>query len=89
MPIFLFLVGYTTMIANFGIGIKAANFLFPMKGNLLFVLYSVIVFSCFIFVENDYALMLMNCSGVVLLTINIIGVFRMRENIFIMSGLTK
>ena len=46
---FLFLVGYTAMIANFGVGIKAANFLFPMiREVLIYFIFCYYVFMLYI-----------------------------------------
>ena len=52
MPVFLFIVGYTTLIAYFCVGIKCARFLYPKYGMQLYLVYGVIALLLFSFFKK-------------------------------------
>ncbi len=86
MPIFLFIVGYSTMIAYFCVGIKCARFLYPKCGMPLYLIYGACALIAFSFVDQTQALLIMSLAGALLLITNLIGIFVLRnEVVFVKS----
>lgn len=85
MPIFLFIVGYTTMIAYFCVGIKCARFLYPKYGSQLYTVYGVIALLFFSFFDQTQALLVMSLAGALLLITNLTGIFILRHQIIFAS----
>lgn len=81
MPLFLFLLGYSTINAYFVVGMKCAYFLSPRWGKAVFNLYAVIILSLFSFIDTLQAQTLMAIVGGLLLVINCWGIFRLRHEI--------
>lgn len=81
MPIFLFIVGYTTLIAYFSVGIKCAHFLSPKYGKMVYLFYGVASLIFFSFFDQSHALIIMSISGASLLVINLLGIFMLRDQI--------
>lgn len=81
MPLFLFIVGYTTMIAYFCIGIKCANFLSPQHGKKAYFIYGIIALIFFSFFDQTEALLVMSLAGGLLLITNLLGIFMLRHEI--------
>lgn len=81
MPVFLFLLGYTTIIAYFCAGIKCAQFLAPNYGRLIYYIYAAIALFFFSFIESAQALIIMSIAGGLLLVINLFGIYRFRNEI--------
>lgn len=81
MPMFLFLLGYSTMIAFFVVGLKCARFLSPTYGAPIYCIYAVCAFIFFSFVDNSAALSAMQISGALLLFLNLTGIFLLRKEI--------
>lgn len=81
MPLFIFSVGYTTIIAYFGVGMKCAKFLAPRYGEKIFIFYAIASFVFFSFFDQSIALLVMSLSGAMLLCSNLLGIFRLRGKI--------
>lgn len=81
MPLFLLIVGYTTIIAYFCVGMKCARFLFPRRGEKLYILFAIASFLFYSFFDQAQALLVMSLSGALLLSFNLIGIFRLRHQI--------
>jgi AGCS family alanine or glycine:cation symporter len=81
MPFFLFILGYTTLIAYFGVGVKCAQFLHPYYGIKLYFLYALGAFVFFSFFDQSHALLIMSLSGGALLVTNLLGIFSLRQHI--------
>ncbi|MFT4553307.1 MAG: AGCS family alanine or glycine:cation symporter [Chlamydiales bacterium] len=81
MPFFLFLLGYSSMIAFFCVGLKCAKFLSPKKGTRYYYIYAISALIFFSFFDKTCALTVMSLSGVLLLFINVVGIFRLRKDI--------
>lgn len=81
MPIFLFIVGYTTMIAYFCVGIKCARFLFPTHGSRMYLVFGIIMLPLFSFLTQTQALLVMSLAQAMLLIINLLGIFRLRHQL--------
>lgn len=82
MPFFFIAVGYTTIAAYFVMGIKCARFLAPKWGQRIYVLYGMASFLFFSYVPQLQALLVMSISGSLLLMINLLGIFRLRREIY-------
>lgn len=81
MPLFLMIVGYTTLIAYFCVGLKCARFLAPKHGEKIYFAYAVIAFVFFSFFDQTQVLLVMSLSGALLLCFNLLGIFQLREQI--------
>lgn len=81
MPLFLFIVGYSTMIAYFCVGLKCARFLNPNNGTKIYLIYGVMVLLFFSFFDQSQALLIMSIAGSLLLMINLLGIFKLRHHI--------
>lgn len=81
MPFFLMLLGYSTIISYFCVGMKCAEFLSPRLGKALFIIYSIIALGIFAFHDSTHALTLMSLTQVFLVVINSYGLFRLRREI--------
>lgn len=81
MPLFLFLLGYTTIVTYFFAGMKTAEFIFPKYGRYVYCTYAVIVFLLFSFVHMSYAQSVMMIVGAGLLGLNLLGIWRLRKEL--------
>lgn len=81
MPLFLFLLGYSTINAYFCVGLKCAEFLSPNRGRALFYIYAVTALIIFSFADVTQAQTVMTIVLGLLLVINCYGIFRLRNEI--------
>lgn len=81
MPLFLFLLGYSTINAYFCAGIKCAEYLHPTKGRLFYFLYAVVALIFFSFVDTLQAQTVMAVVGGLLLMVNGYGIYKLRHEI--------
>ncbi len=81
MPLFLFLLGYTTVIAYFCAGAKCASFLDPKYGTVIYYAIGSILLASFSFASTTHALMMMSITGASLLCINLYGIYHLRHEI--------
>ena len=79
MPLFLFIVGYSTIIAYFVVGLKCAKFLSPQWGTKIYYVYGVISFCLFSFVDPDIVITIMAICGALLLFCNVYGIYMLRR----------
>lgn len=86
MPFFIFILGYTTLIAYLIVGIKCARHLHPKKGPILYILYAIAVMTFFAFFDQTKALLAMRIAGALLLIINLAGIYRLRKDIVFSFG---
>lgn len=89
MPIFLFIVGYSTMIAYFCVGLKCARFLSPKYGTKVYLVYGVLSLLFFSFFDQTDALVVMSLAGAMLLMINLLGIFKLRHQIVFVEPLKE
>jgi len=81
-PLFIFLLGYSTVISVFSVGRKAALFVSQKYGATIYFYYAIVAFLIFSFVgEASHNLIIMSIVGMMLLFINIIGMFILRKDI--------
>ncbi len=81
MPFFLFLLGYSTINAYFVAGLKCAEYLSPRHGRKLFFVYAVLALSTVLYIDAIQAQSIMAIVGGLLLVINTLGIFRLRNEI--------
>ncbi|MDP1609287.1 MAG: amino acid carrier protein [Chlamydiales bacterium] len=81
MPFFLFLLGYTTILTYFVVGVKCAKFISPRFGPLIYYLYAIISLPLFAFVNASEAFLIMSLSGALLLILNVTGIFLLRKEV--------
>ena len=81
MPFFLFLLGFTTVVAYLSVGIKCAKFLAPKWGPKLYYCYAAIALPLFAFLDPTEAFIVMSLSGACLLLFNVFGIFLLRKEV--------
>jgi alanine or glycine:cation symporter, AGCS family len=81
MPLFLFLLGYSTINAYFCVGLKCAQYLNPRRGRALYYAYAVIALAAFALVDTAQAQSVMTIAGGLLLVFNCYGIFYLRKEI--------
>jgi AGCS family alanine or glycine:cation symporter len=81
MPIFLFILGYTTVIAYFCVCLKCSRFLGPKYGNAIYVALAIPTFVMFSYYDQSQALLVMSVAQSLLLMVNLSGIWRLRGNI--------
>ena len=81
MPFFLFLLGYTTILAYFVVGVKCAKYLSPKWGPIVYYLYAIVALPFFAFVDVAQAFVIMSLSGALLLLFNLFGIFLLRKEV--------
>ena len=81
-PLFIFLLGYSNIIAIFSVGEKAAQFLSPRYGKRWYLAYAIPVFLFFSFIGSKQQLLtIMSMTGILLLLINLWGILKLYKNI--------
>lgn len=81
MPLFLLVLGFTTIISYFCAGIKCAEFLSPKVGRKAYYAYaccSSLVFVCF---QTSQALTMMSINAALLLLLNLYGIYKLSDEI--------
>lgn len=81
MPIFIFLLGYSTIIAYFHVGHKCMRYLFPVVGGPLYYVYAVAAFIIFSFANQLQALLLMSFCGVGMLLLNLYAIICLYDEV--------
>lgn len=81
MPLFLFLLGYSTINAYFCVGLKCAEYLSPRCGKAIYYIYAIIALAAFALVDTAQAQSVMTIAGGLLLVFNCYGIFRLRNEI--------
>lgn len=81
MPLFIFLLGYSTINAYFCVGLKCVDFIAPNHGRKFYYLYAIIALILFSFVGVMQAQTIMAITGCLLLIINSYGIFCLRREI--------
>jgi AGCS family alanine or glycine:cation symporter len=82
-PLFIFLLGYSTLIAFFTTGRKAAQMLFSQKyGTTIYTVLGSLAFLFFSYIgKEEHCLMAMSLTGVSLLIINLYGMWQLSDHI--------
>jgi AGCS family alanine or glycine:cation symporter len=79
MALFLFLAGFTTIIAYLTVGVKCAFFLKGHFGKILYLLYAAFAFIFFSFFDQKKALLVMSVSSGFLILFNLCGILKLRH----------
>jgi len=85
MPGFIFVLGYTTLIAYLIVGMKCAKYLHPTKGSSIYLGYAICALSFFSFFDQTVPLLAMRLAGALLLIINLLGIYRLRHDVKFVS----
>lgn len=73
-PLFIFLLGYSSLIAFYAVGRKAAEFLFGSMGSKLYPVFAALAFLGVSFIgQEQHAMMIMSITGTLLLIVNVYG----------------
>lgn len=81
LPIFLLILGYSTIITYYIAGMRTASFLSARYGRLLYTIYGAIAFFLFSFVSPIHSICVMSVVQFCLLILNISGIWRLREQL--------
>jgi AGCS family alanine or glycine:cation symporter len=81
MAVFFFLAGWTTVLGYLAVGVKSAKSISSRKGQKFYLTYAVCAFVVFSFLDQSVALSIMTVSGGLLLLINLLGIFKLRQEI--------
>jgi len=77
----LFLLGYSTIISYFVVGLKCAKFISPKRGKIVYYIYAMISLPLFAYIEPEQALTIMSLAGAFLLIFNMTGIFLLRKQV--------
>lgn len=81
MPTFLFILGFSTLITFFYIGLKCSNYVFPKIGKKIYYIYSISMFVLFSNLDQKFALTIMSITGAFLLSINLTAIHKLRKEL--------
>ena len=81
MPLFLFLLGYTTIIVYIAMGVKCAKFISPKYGPPAYYAIATLGMTVFAFTDPTQAFIVESICGAILLIINSLGIFRLRKEV--------
>lgn len=81
MPVFLFLLGYSTINAYFVVGLNCAQFLGAKHGKKIYLMYACLVLTFFSFVDPTVPQSIMTIVGGGLLLMNCYGIYKLRHEI--------
>jgi len=81
MPVFIFMLAYTTIISYFQAGLDCANFISPKYGKTTFYILGMLSFVLFSFFDTKHAAIIMYSSGAALMLINSAGIYKLRKHI--------
>ncbi len=81
MPIFIFVLVYTTMISYLFAGVKCARFLHPLYGEKVYLFFAAAFLFFFSFFDPSKALLTMSLAGCALVCLNLTGIFRLRHEV--------
>lgn len=80
--LFVILVtGFTTLQAYFNVGIKAAKYIYPKFGKIIYFLYAMVSFWTFAHYDQSKALIIMSLSGGFLILLNLACILKLRKEI--------
>lgn len=81
MPVLFAMLGYSTLIAYFGVGLKNAELVAGKTGKLVYFIYGIAALVIFSYYEPSNAATLMRISGVGLLLLNVFGFYKLRKSV--------
>ncbi len=81
MSILFFVAGYTTLISYLTAGTKCAQYINFKYGKLIYFSYAIFAFIFSYYIEEYIVMTIMSLTGGILSLINIIGIFKLRNEI--------
>ncbi len=81
MPLFIFILGFSTVISYFSVGLRCSEYLSPKRGKTFFLLFAIVFFMIFSFFDSLYALTVMSLVQLSLLVLNLAGTYRLKNEI--------
>lgn len=81
MPTLIFLLGFSSLIAFFHVGLKCMSYLSPSYGRIIYYIYATTAFICFSFVDQTKAMLVMSLSGVVMLLLNMYVISKLYDKV--------
>ncbi len=81
LTLVFFFSGFTTVIAYFTAGAKSATFIYEAHGKKLYFIFGAACFVFFSYFSEEKAMIVMTITSVLLLTLNIFCIFKMRNEI--------
>jgi len=89
MAIFFFLAGWTTVLGYLAVGMKSAKSISLKNGEKIYLAYAICAFIVFSFIDQSVAITVMAVSGGFLLLINLLGIFKLRDEIKFAKSMKK
>lgn len=81
-PLFIFLLGYSSLLSFFAAGRRSAMFLSPKYGAKFYMIFAAISFLTFSFIGTlNQCMAMMALAGMLLLSINLYGLFFLKDEI--------
>lgn len=81
-PLFIFLLGYSSLLAFFAAGRRAAIMLFPKYGSVLYIVFAGAAFLFFSFFGSlAHCMSVMSIVGTLLLMINLYGLYYLKDEV--------
>lgn len=81
MPLLIFMLGYSSMIAFLVVGFKCARFLLPQYGERLYLVYAALALVASLWINPLQAQTIMSVTGALLLIGNLAGIYRLRKHV--------
>lgn len=81
LPVFLLILGYSTIITYYIAGMRTAHFLSPRYGRILYTIYGALAFFSFSFISPLHSICLMSIVQFCLLVLNLSGIWRLRDQL--------
>ncbi|NDB82275.1 MAG: amino acid carrier protein [Alphaproteobacteria bacterium] len=81
LTLVFFFSGFTTVIAYFTVGIKSAMFISHKYGKIIYTIFGGCCFVFFSYFSEEKAMVIMSITGLLLLTLNIFSILKMRKEI--------
>ncbi len=86
MPLFLLMLGITTIMSYFCAGIKCAEFVAPKYGRKIYYGYALCITLVFINYPPLQALTVLSITAGILLLLNLYGIYKLKDNIEFMPA---
>lgn len=81
MPLFLLVLGFTTIISYFCAGIKCAEYLSPRIGRRTYYVFASLYSLLFVCFETSQALTVMSITAALLLLLNLYGIYHLSDEV--------
>ncbi|UTC24896.1 amino acid carrier protein [Candidatus Comchoanobacter bicostacola] len=78
MPLFIFMLGYSTIVAFFHVGLCCADYISERYGRYVYYFYALCAFTTFSYLDEGYALLVMNICGALMLILNLLAIYKKR-----------